>query len=617
MLEEWTVANFKSISGRTTLPLGAITILAGANSSGKSALLQSMLLVAQTLNNRVTDRPVVLNGHILRLGTFTDILSTNAKNADITLGFKYRAEGSDEPVFYPQLDGVYHARMWYADTSAPRSIACEFSFSGGDSATFQLQPRLEKCEIAVTQSDKPVLHETEIVRSTVPYLEKRKRLLITSQREADAWSDELSYDVTKPINLPEDYTPLRAVSVLAGVRLAHFVPVAFAIAYDRTEASAVSAINYLTASAEHQFEPPTDLATFAKSEVMSEVYRIAKSYLGHISEDERSIGSVLLHELDTQLKAETLNRLNRRFRSKMLAAAYEEHREALIALARGDSPKDMSLALVRARPDVYGQLMSLFGDRFKYLGPLRDEPKVVYPMEGAVDPQNVGLRGEYTAAVLDLNKYHHVEYVSPDKFEQDGVRATSSHATLRAAVVEWLSYLGVVEGLETTDLGVYGHELRVKTEPEGTLHNLLHVGVGVSQVLPILVMSLLAPQGAVLVFEQPELHLHPRVQTRLADFFLSLTCQKKQCIVETHSEYLINRLRLRAALDERDETHSRVALYFVEKSAGRSSYQRVGISEYGAVTDWPRGFFDQTPQEAESILRAAIAKRKHRRPRDA
>lgn len=131
-----------------------------------------------------------------------------------------------------------------------------------------------------------------------------------------------------------------------------------------------------------------------------------------------------------------------------------------------------------------------------------------------------------------------------------------------------------------------------------------------SQVLPILVLSLLAEPGSTLVFEQPELHLHPRVQTRLADFFVSLTSIGKQCLIETHSEYLVNRLRYRAATAESSAVAESVLVYFVEKSGQRSKYRAIEITEFGGLTEWPAGFFDENQDTAAAILKAAMAKRK-------
>ena len=114
-------------------------------------------------------------------------------------------------------------------------------------------------------------------------------------------------------------------------------------------------------------------------------------------------------------------------------------------------------------------------------------------------------------------------------------------------MIDWLQYLDVAKSVESRDQGKLGHELKVALSDSDSTHDLTHVGVGVSQVLPILVMGLLADTDTTLVFEQPELHLHPKVQTLLGDFFLSMALCNKQCIVETHSEYFIDRLRFRIA----------------------------------------------------------------------
>ena len=159
----------------------------------------------------------------------------------------------------------------------------------------------------------------------------------------------------------------------------------------------------------------------------------------------------------------------------------------------------------------------------------------------------------------------------------------------------------------------------MKLSNSDSMHDLTHVGVGVSQVLPILVMCLLADADSTLVFEQPELHLHPKVQTMLGDFFLSMVLCNKQCIVETHSEYFIDRLRFRiAAAPPEKELNSLAKIYFVEKPSQSSAFREVVINEYGAISDWPEGFFDQSQQQAEEILRAAAMKHKaSRRSEDA
>jgi predicted ATPase len=161
----------------------------------------------------------------------------------------------------------------------------------------------------------------------------------------------------------------------------------------------------------------------------------------------------------------------------------------------------------------------------------------------------------------------------------------------------------------TGDRGKIGHELQVRTPGIEKFHDLTNVGVGVSQVLPIVLMCLLAPVGSLLIFEQPELHLHPKVQTRLADFFISIALAGKQCLLETHSEYLVHRLRRRIAEAPGEQLTALSKLYFVEREGGRTTCRQVDITKYGAIVDWPEDFFDQAQTEAEMILSAASGKR--------
>lgn len=240
----------------------------------------------------------------------------------------------------------------------------------------------------------------------------------------------------------------------------------------------------------------------------------------------------------------------------------------------------------------------------------RDEPKPIYSLAATDDFKDIGFRGENTTAVLEFHRNTKIEYIPSEQLKSGLTAPTPISDFLLKAVLDWLNYMGVANDVKIIDKGKLGYELKVETANSGALHDLTHVGVGVSQVLPILVQSLLAEKGSTLIFEQPELHLHPRVQTRLADFFLSMTMLNKQCIVETHSEYLINRLRYQAAPSEGDNISQNVLMYFVDKPQGESIYRPIKLNKFGVLEDWPKGFFDENEENARAILKAAIEKRK-------
>ena len=85
MITNWKVSNFKSIREETELSLKPLTIFAGANSSGKSTFIQSLLLIAQTLAHKVSSRSVVLNGALTSLGQFDDLKSNGSETDQITI----------------------------------------------------------------------------------------------------------------------------------------------------------------------------------------------------------------------------------------------------------------------------------------------------------------------------------------------------------------------------------------------------------------------------------------------------------------------------------------------------------------------------------------------------
>src|SRR6266568_5949541 len=92
MLKSWTIENFKPIVNLGELKLAPVTVLAGRNSSGKSSLLQSILMIVQTLSSKVVDRPLLPNGLNVQLGTFENILNVNSSSRALTVGFEVEFE---------------------------------------------------------------------------------------------------------------------------------------------------------------------------------------------------------------------------------------------------------------------------------------------------------------------------------------------------------------------------------------------------------------------------------------------------------------------------------------------------------------------------------------------
>ncbi|HUX87102.1 MAG TPA: DUF3696 domain-containing protein [Chloroflexota bacterium] len=132
------------------------------------------------------------------------------------------------------------------------------------------------------------------------------------------------------------------------------------------------------------------------------------------------------------------------------------------------------------------------------------------------------------------------------------------------------------------------------------------IGIGISQVIPVLVTAL-AGAGVLSAIEQPELHLHPKLQAELGDLFIDSAISRGQrFLIETHSEHLILRLlrRIRETHDgELPPGHSgltpeQVSVVYIEKVEDDVRAYPLRIDETGEFLDrWPKGFFEERAEE--------------------
>ena len=139
---------------------------------------------------------------------------------------------------------------------------------------------------------------------------------------------------------------------------------------------------------------------------------------------------------------------------------------------------------------------------------------------------------------------------------------------------------------------------------------LTDVGFGISQVLPILVQAYLSPEDSLTIIEQPEIHLHPNMQAWLTDalIFIALK-EKKRFLIETHSDALIRRIRLRIVDEKSELTENDVRIYHLERNKSESctKINQIPISDDGDII-WPTGFMDVEIQDTLNIQKLKIEK---------
>ncbi|HYW09185.1 MAG TPA: DUF3696 domain-containing protein [Longimicrobium sp.] len=242
-------------------------------------------------------------------------------------------------------------------------------------------------------------------------------------------------------------------------------------------------------------------------------------------------------------------------------------------------------------------------NRVYYLGPLRDYPKREYTWAGA-EPADMGQRGERVVDALMASQEQ------PKISRGKGIKAF----TVQEYVGYWLKELGLVHSFSVQPITPESNLYRVWiTRSPGAAPALItDVGFGISQILPVLTICYYVPEGSTILLEQPEIHLHPAVQSGLADVFIDVIRRRKiQLVVESHSEHLLRRLQRRMA--EEQIAPEQVALYFAQQEQGVSSLSPLEVDEFGNIRNWPPNFFGDEMGDlaamAEAAMRRQIARR--------
>lgn len=157
------------------------------------------------------------------------------------------------------------------------------------------------------------------------------------------------------------------------------------------------------------------------------------------------------------------------------------------------------------------------------------------------------------------------------------------------------------------------YEVRIQVHKDAPEVLITDVGFGVSQILPVIVQCFYVPSDSILFFEQPEIHLHPSVQSHLADLFIDAFNAKEngkgrntQIIVESHSEHLIRRIQRRVA--EGAIQPEDVAIYFIHQDKNGAKMEPLNIDLFGNVTNWPENFFGDDLEDLMAMTEAAKKK---------
>jgi hypothetical protein len=272
-----------------------------------------------------------------------------------------------------------------------------------------------------------------------------------------------------------------------------------------------------------------------------------------------------------------------------LSWAVRRERCFLCLALSGETNDSPPIAVVRIPPDgEFAQHLQ----RLLHLPGLRGNPRRTYPRNagGSLFP---GTFENYVASVV-------TQWQSTN----------DPRLSLLAASLEDMGLTWKVEAIPVDDTRV---ELRVGRLPyagQGEEHDLVSiadVGVGMSQSLPVLVALIAAEPGQVVYLEQPEIHLHPRAQRRLAHVLADAANRGVIVVAETHSSLLLREIQTLVATSKL--TTDKVKLHwFQRQDDGRTVVTPADLDENGAFGDWPEDF-DEVELDAERAYLDAVERK--------
>jgi predicted ATPase len=237
---------------------------------------------------------------------------------------------------------------------------------------------------------------------------------------------------------------------------------------------------------------------------------------------------------------------------------------------------------------------------FSYLSTNRAPPLIIYPLSDYnIANHSIGIYGQFTAHYLAVNK---ASPLTIKALKHPGSRTD----LLLENVSHWLAQIS--ENVDVTAKVLpeanqaaitYSYSYGNKKSREITP---LNVGFGVTHVLPVVTLLLMAKPGETIIIENPEAHLHPKGQANLAKLISLVAAHGVQVIIETHSDHILNGVRVATKEGIIKPEQSKVFFFQHKQDSLACMATEITIEADGSVNQWPKGFFDEWDNQLDKLL---------------
>ncbi len=582
VLKSIEIENFKSYTEKQCIYFSDLSVLLGANSSGKSTALQAFLIMKQTIECNSPDEELLLSGKYVALGDFDDVISDPAKDYFSLAVVLEEAEKSENEVENDEFRITWR-------------------FERADDGISAVLTRLDIIYENLTLSFKRAgnIHHMYINEERSPFSAVVNNLMMAEYR--------IHYDIEFNNKLAELLNELSKVLLPKKITT---VQTDQPVSLNEIENFYFKLMDRIQTNADKKYYVSSEHGEMAKR-LGDLIDRFGELELPRFE----AISRILPKELRLRMLELALSGLDDMQRVDNIISKYEaylleylknEHNvadfEGIFELGNNpfglfdrDGGKKDNLTQLKFALDFYKSFLKNILSKVFFVGPIRETPKGLYNIGFETIPKYVGPTGSYFASVLLHENKKEREYILPDRIER---------CTLSDALAAWMIHLNVASAVDVDKRNSFGFSVSVENM-EQVRSDIMNVGIGTSQVLPVLISVLLSEPNEILVFEQPELHLHPYSQSRLADMFTEFCKHGRKIILETHSEYFL--LRLRYHIVKEQYSQDATAVNFFQNKGG-TKVTFANVSGFGNI-DYPEDFRDETQELLNSILEASFERK--------
>lgn len=244
--------------------------------------------------------------------------------------------------------------------------------------------------------------------------------------------------------------------------------------------------------------------------------------------------------------------------------------------------------------------INLFLENMQYLCADRISPQLAYPQSDINIKKNlIGFRGEYTAHFLAEYKNRNIalkELKHPESVTSQYLENASLWLNEISQDIDIYSTVN-----PTQQNVVLEYSYRYKSGRTNK-YSPLNVGFGITYALPIIVSILKAKEGDLIIIENPESHLHPAGQSKIAELCAIASSCGVQIIVETHSDHFLNGIRIATKKEIIEPKHSKIYYFRKDIDELETKIDTITINSNGGIDNYPKGFFDQFDDDLDELI---------------